>query len=171
MFMIPENAKIIDDDMIESTAEPENELEKLRELVVNYEDQYLRSRAEFHNYQKRIKQDREQESKYGHAVMAFNLLPVLDNLKRAVAASKEDDAINQGIKMVLSQFTDTLKKHGVVQIEAEGKPFNAVFHQAIMQQSSDTEPNTVIRVMEEGFMIHDRLLRPAKVIVSKKEKE
>lgn len=162
MFMIPENAKIID--VTEST----NELEKLRELVVNYEDQYLRSRAEFHNYQKRIKQDREQESKYGHAPMAFSLLPVLDNLKRAVDASKEDDTINQGVKMVLSQLTDILKKHGVVQIEAEGKAFNAVYHQAIMQQPSDVEPNTVIKVVEEGFMIHDRLLRPAKVIVSKR---
>lgn len=160
--MIPENAKIID--VTEST----NELEKLRELVVNYEDQYLRSRAEFHNYQKRIKQDREQESKYGHAPMAFSLLPVLDNLKRAVDASKEDDTINQGVKMVLSQLTDILKKHGVVQIEAEGKAFNAVYHQAIMQQPSDVEPNTVIKVVEEGFMIHDRLLRPAKVIVSKR---
>lgn len=169
--MIPENAKIIDNDVINATNDTESELEKLRELVVNYEDQYLRSRAEFHNYQKRIKQDREQESKYGHAPMAFSLLPVIDNLKRAynaaINACKEDDAISQGVKMVLSQLTDILRKHGVVQIEADGKAFNAVYHQAVTQQISDIEPNIVIKVLEEGFMIHDRLLRPAKVIVSK----
>jgi molecular chaperone GrpE len=139
-------------------------------------DQYLdlaqRTRAEFDNYQKRNRQERDQERKYAYTPLVRDLLPVIDNLQRALdAARKSGDAgpLAQGVAMVESQFLELLKRNGIVSIEAEGKPFDPNLHQAVMQKPSDElEPNSVIQVLEHGFMNHDRVLRPSKVVVSTK---
>jgi molecular chaperone GrpE len=139
-------------------------------------DQYLdlaaRTRAEFENYQKRMQREREQERKYSFGPFAESLLPILDNLDRAVAAAKqagETGPLVQGVAMVQTQFIELLKRNGVTRIDAEGKPFDPNLHQAIMQTpKSDVEPNTIVQVIEQGFMNQDRVLRPAKVIVSTK---
>jgi molecular chaperone GrpE len=155
----------------ESSVNPE-ELESLRSKAAE-RDQYLelaqRTRAEFENYQKRARKDREEESRYRYAPLAFDLLPVLDNLERTLAAAEqagETGALVQGVRMVQSQFLDLLKRHGINRIEALGKLFDPNLHQAIMQQEGKT-PNTVLQVVEPGYMNQDRVLRPAKVIVSK----
>ena len=138
-------------------------------------DEYLdllqRTRADFANYQKRNQKEREQERRYQYGPLVLELLPALDNLERATAAAKqanEKGALVQGVAMVQSQLLDILKRHGIVPIEAEGKPFDPNLHQAVMQQPAKPgqAPNTVVQVLERGFMIHDRVLRPAKVIVS-----
>ncbi len=140
-------------------------------------DQYLdlaqRTRAEFENFQKRNRTEREAERKYAYTPLVRDLLPVIDNLERALTASQqagESGALAQGVAMVQSQFLDLLKRNGIVRIDAQNKPFDPNEHQAVMQQpSAEHVPNTVLQVLENGFMIHDRVLRPAKVIVSAKE--
>jgi molecular chaperone GrpE len=137
-------------------------------------DQFLsllqRTRADFENYQKRNQREREQERLYYHANFAMDLLPVLDNLERATAAAQqagEKGPLVQGVALVLNQLLDLLRRHGIKPIEAKAKPFDPNLHQAVMQQqSNDVPPNTVTQVLEQGFTIHDRVLRPAKVAVS-----
>jgi molecular chaperone GrpE len=129
-----------------------------------------RTRAEFENYQKRNQKEREQERRYWYTPLVLDLLPVFDNLDRTLAAAKqagETGALVQGVAMVQVQFLEMLKRHGIVRIDAEGKPFDPNVHQAVVQQPSpDHKPGTVLQVLEQGFMNHDRVLRPAKVMVS-----
>ena len=137
-------------------------------------DQFLvllqRTQADFENYQKRTQRERESERRYWHGAFALDLLPVIDNLDRAMTAAKqagESGPLVQGVGMVQTQLLDMLKRHGITPIDALGKPFDPNLHQAIMQQPSrEHPPQTVIRVLQQGFMIHDRVLRPAGVIVS-----
>ncbi len=148
------------------------DVEKVRKEREQYLDLALRTRAEFENYQKRMQREREQERKYAFGPWALELLPILDNLDRATKAAKqagEAGPLVQGVAMVQTQFLDLLKKHGITPIEAAGKPFDPNVHQAVMQNpAEDVPPNTILQVIEQGFMNQDRVLRPAKVIVSTK---
>ena len=153
-----------------------DELEKLKKLA-NERDQYLdlaaRTRAEFENYQKRMQRERELDRKYAFGPLAESLLPIYDNLDRAVTAAKQagdNGPLVQGVAMVVTQFLELLKRHGITRIDAEGKPFDPNLHQAVMQKpDGKVESNTVVQVIEHGFLNQDRVLRPAKVIVSAKE--
>lgn len=159
----------------EQTAEPD-ELTQLRAKAAE-RDQYLdllqRARADFDNYQKRNARDRDQERRYLAGAFVLDLLPVYDNLVRATAAAQkagETGPLVQGVKMVLAQFLDLLKRHGVTRIDALGKPFDPTLHEALTQQPVPGQPpNTVVHVEADGFMLHDRVLRPAKVVVSAAE--
>jgi molecular chaperone GrpE len=150
------------------------ELESLRKKAAE-RDQYLdllqRTRAEFENYQKRIQKDREQERRYLSGEVLSALLPVLDNLERAVAAAQqagEKGPLVEGVAMVQNQFLELFKRYGISRIDAQDKPFDPHLHQAVMQQEApDKPPNTVVQVLEQGYLNQDRVLRPAKVIVSK----
>lgn len=159
---------------IDAASVTADELEELRAKAAE-RDQYLdlaqRTRAEFENYQKRARKDREEEYRYRYTPLAFDLLPVIDNLERTLSAAEqggETGTLIQGVKMVQSQFLDLLKRHGITRIDALGKPFDPNLHQAIMQQESKGHPPAmVLQVVEPGYMNQDRVLRPAKVIVSK----
>jgi molecular chaperone GrpE len=137
-------------------------------------DQFLallqHTQADFENYQKRNQREREQERKYMHRALAVDLLPVIDNLERAQAAARqagEAGPLVQGVNMVLDQFISLLRRHGITRIEAQGQPFDPNLHQAVMKQPTpDQPPNSVVQVLEHGYMIHDRVLRPARVVVS-----
>jgi molecular chaperone GrpE len=163
------------DEVATTTTIANDELEKLQKSAAE-RDQYLdlaaRTRAEFENYQKRMQREREMERKYAFGPLAESLLPIYDNLDRAVAAAKQagdNGPLVQGVAMVLTQFIELLKRHGITKIDAEGKPFDPNLHQAVMQKpAGDVEPNTVVQVIEHGFLNQDRVLRPAKVIVSTK---
>jgi molecular chaperone GrpE len=148
----------------ERTAALEQERDEFRTLL-------QRTRADFENYQKRAQRDSVQERRYSHASLALDLLPILDNFERAVAAAKqagETGPLVQGVAMIQAQVLDVLKRHGITLIDAQGQPFDPNLHQAVMQQpSADQPPNTVLQILEQGFMIHDRVLRPAKVVVSR----
>ncbi len=130
----------------------------------------LRARADFENYQKRAQRDRDEERRYAEAPLALDLLPALDNLERATAAARQagdNGALVQGVLMVQAQLLDVLRRHGVTAIDAGGQPFDPNLHQAVMQQpAAGQAPNTVLQVLEQGFRVHDRVLRPARVIVS-----
>jgi molecular chaperone GrpE len=146
----------------ERTAAIEQERNEFRGLL-------QRTRADFENYQKRAQRDLEQERRYWHGQLALDLLPILDNFERAVAAAKqagETGPLVQGVAMIQAQVLDALKRHGITRIEAQGQPFDPNLHQAVMQQPAEQPPNTVLQVLEQGFMIHDRVLRPARVVVS-----
>lgn len=151
------------------------ELEKLKKQAAE-RDQYLdmlkRNQAEFENYQKRNQKEREQDRRYTLGSLVRDLLPVFDNLDRAIAAAQqvgEKGPLVEGVAMVQSQFIELLKRHGITRIEALGKPFDPNVHQAVMQKpTADAEPNTVLQVLEQGFMNQTQVLRPSKVIVSTK---
>jgi molecular chaperone GrpE len=154
-----------------------DDLEALRERTTVLEQErnefrtlLQRTRADFENYQKRAQRDLSQERRYWNTSLVLDLLPILDNFDRAVAAAKqagETGPLVQGVAMIQAQVLDVLKRHGITRIEALGQPFDPNLHQAVMQQPSmDQPPNTVLQILEQGFMIHDRVLRPAKVVVS-----
>jgi molecular chaperone GrpE len=154
------------------------DLETLRNRAATAEqerDQFLalvqQTRADFENYQKRVQRDMAQERRYAQKPLALDLLSCLDNLERATAAAKqagETGPLVQGVAMVHAQLLDTFRRHGITRIDALGQPFDPNLHQAVMQQpSAEHPPNTVVQVLEQGFMVHDRVLRPARVVVSK----
>jgi molecular chaperone GrpE len=144
----------------------EQERDQFRELA-------QRTQADFDNYQKRLQRDLQQERRFSQAPLARDLLPVLDNLERATAAARqagETGPLVEGVAMVLNQLLDLLRRHGITRIDALGQPFDPNLHQAVMQQPSPDQPaNTVLQVAEHGYLIHDRVLRPASVIVAKAE--
>jgi molecular chaperone GrpE len=129
-----------------------------------------RTQAEFENYQKRSQRDSAQVLRFAQAPLAFDILAALDNLDRAVAAAQqagETGPLVQGVAMVQSQLLDVFRRHSVTRLDAQGEPFDPNFHQAVMQQpSKEHPPGTVVQVLEHGYRIHDRVLRPARVIVS-----
>ncbi|GBD36798.1 Protein GrpE [bacterium HR36] len=143
------------------------DLEQLSRERDTFKELLLRTRADFENYQKRVAKEREQERRYACWPLALDLLPVLDNFQRALDAVQEDSPLRQGVVMIYQQLQEALRKHGIVPMDAEGKPFDPHLHQALLQQPSrDHPPNTVLKVVEAGFFYHDRVLRPARVIVS-----
>jgi molecular chaperone GrpE len=129
-----------------------------------------RTQAEFENYQKRSQRDNAQALRFAQMPLAFDILTALDNLDRAVAAAQqagETGPLVQGVAMVQSQLLDVFRRHGVTRLDAQGKPFDPNFHEAVMQQPSKDQPaGTVLQVLEQGYQLHDRVLRPARVIVS-----
>jgi molecular chaperone GrpE len=137
-------------------------------------DEYLnlvkQTRAEFENYQKRSARDLATERRFAQSPLAGDLLPALDNLDRALTAAEQagdKGALARGVALVQTQLLDVLRRHGVTRIDAQGKPFDSHQHEAVMQQpSAEVPPQTVLQVLEQGYLLHDRLLRPARVIVS-----
>jgi molecular chaperone GrpE len=150
--------------------QPADELEQLRGQAAEAQDRYLRSQAELENTRKRLRREMEDERRYAELSLLADLLPVIDNINRAVgAAEKNADAASllSGFKMVGQQLDRVLEKHHVKLIEAEGQPFDPAVHEAILQRPSENHPpGTVIGVGQPGYKLHDRVVRPAQVIVS-----
>ena len=153
------------------------EVESLRAQLKTAEqtrDEYLAlartSRADFESYQKRASRDLATERRYAQLPLAEDLLGAIDNLERAIAAAGQagdKGPLAQGVSLVVSQLLDVLRRHGVTRLEVLGQPFDPNLHQAVMQQpSEDHPPNTVLQVLASGYMMHERVLRPATVIVS-----
>jgi molecular chaperone GrpE len=143
------------------------DLEQLSRERDTFKELLLRTRADFENYQKRVAKEREQERRYALWPLALDLLPVLDNFQRALDSIHENSPWRQGVALIYQQLQQILRKHGIVPMEAEGQPFDPHLHQAVAQQpSADHPPNTVLKVLEAGYFYHDRVLRPARVIVS-----
>ena len=148
----------------------QDRLQAAEEERDKFKDLYQRARADFDNYQKRSQRDQAQERKFAHGNLALDLLPVIDNFDRATAAAQqagEKGPLVQGVAMVQAQLLDLLRRDGITPIDALGQPFDPNLHQAVMQQpSAEQPPGTVLEVLEKGFLIHDRVLRPARVVVS-----
>lgn len=147
-----------------------NETEDLQTKIDDLKDKLLRAIAESQNIQKRAEKEKADISKYSISGFAKDVLRIRDNLQLALFNSKEDtSAIIDGIKLTMSELDKILNNYGIKIIDSMGKPFDPHKHQAMIEiESKDQEPGIIVQVMQEGFMIHDRLLRPALVGVSKK---
>lgn len=132
-------------------------------------DRFLRERADLENYRKRVNREKEELLNYGTKSLIEEILPVVDNLERAIAHASEDGlgALVEGVRMTHGMLLSALKKFGVSPLEAAGAAFDPAFHQAMVQVPSDEHaPNTVIEELQKGYMLKERLLRPAMVTVS-----
>ena len=133
-------------------------------------DRELRCHAELDNYRKRASRELSEGLRYANMGLLRDLLPVLDNVERAIQATEQNadaNALLDGFKMVQQQIENVLKGHDCQQIEALHQPFNPHVHHAVMQQPSDEYPaNTVLMVTQNGYQLHDRVVRPSQVIVS-----
>jgi molecular chaperone GrpE len=162
----------------EGVKSADSELETLRQEIAakeqeakkNY-DRFLRQVAELENLKRRSAREREEVSRFANESLIKDLLSVVDNLERAVAHASgggNGKPIVEGVEMVLKGLLDVLAKHGVTQISAIGQPFDPAKHEAIAQvESATAEPNSVVEELHPGYMLRDRLLRPALVSVAK----
>ena len=147
-------------------------LEHLQEELVAARDASLRALAEAQNARRRAEQDVEKARKYALERFTGELLPVVDNLERALESTAEggDDikSIADGVDLTLKSLLDVLKRFNIEQIDPAGEPFDPQLHQAMsMVDNADVEPNTVLHVMQKGYSLSGRLIRPAMVLVSK----
>ncbi|WP_455222559.1 nucleotide exchange factor GrpE [Kaarinaea lacus] len=180
------DAKTAADSGSDTTAKPDTgdetvkeELAKLQEQLTQAEekaskhwDELLRAKADLENTRRRLQRDVENAHKYAVEKFIQDLLPVIDSLEMGINAAKEVDAdihkVKEGNELTLKMFNDCANKFGVEAIDPKGKPFNPEYHQAMsMQESSEQEPNTVLAVMQKGYLLNGRLVRPAMVIVAK----
>ncbi|MBC5638789.1 nucleotide exchange factor GrpE [Ornithinibacillus sp. BX22] len=149
--------------------ELEAELAKVQQEKEELYQRLLRTQAEFDNYKKRSIKEREAERKYKAQDLVTELLPAIDNFERALQVETTDANKNllDGISMVYRQLVDALKSQGVEPIEAIGKEFDPNIHQAVMQvEEEGFEPNTVVEELQKGYMMKDRVIRPAMVKVN-----
>jgi molecular chaperone GrpE len=151
----------------------DNEIQTLIGQLDEMKDKYLRSLAEIENMKKRFQRDRENIHKYGNESLLSDMLRVYDSIDKSVQVAKdlhpEDTNFIGGLEMVEKLFIETLKRHHVEPIDAKkGTPFNPNYHEAMLQRVDDdiTMPDIVVDEFEKGFMLYDRVLRPAKVSVS-----
>ncbi len=148
------------------------ELEKALQQVEEQKDMALRSQAELQNIRRRAERDVEHAHKFGLEKMVQELLPVVDNLERALEVSGDDNefvkALREGVELTLGMFVKALSQFKVEAVSPEGEPFDPALHQAVsMVEQDQMEPNTVVSVMQKGYTLHGRIVRPAMVVVSK----
>ncbi|ALA58888.1 Protein GrpE [Nitrospira moscoviensis] len=133
-------------------------------------DKYMRLAAEFENYKRLSQRDQREQVRYGNEQLVKELLPVVDNLERAIKAARDSTgsgALVQGVELTLKQLTGTLSKFGVQTIDSVGQPFDPAAHQAVTQIASDTVPaQHVAEEYQRGYRLHDRTIRAAMVAVS-----
>ena len=132
-------------------------------------DRFVRERADLENYRKRANREKEELLNYGNKSLIEEILPIVDNLERALAHADEDgqSAVVEGIRMTHVMLVTALKKFGVTPIESVGTPFDPAFHQAMAQVPTDEQaPNTVVEEFQKGYLLKERLLRPAMVTVA-----
>jgi molecular chaperone GrpE len=145
-------------------------VEQLRAELHQCKDQSLRCQAELENYRKRAARELDEHRRYANIGLIRDLLPVLDNVERAICAaekSTDGSGLLDGVKLVAQQLQGVLERHQCVKIEALGAPFDPHLHHAILQQPSEEHPaNTIIMVTQDGYKLHDRVVRPSQVIVS-----
>lgn len=133
-------------------------------------DKYLRERADLENYRKRVQKEKEELLKYGNESLLLEVLPVLDSMEQALAHAAEDNksAVIEGVRMTMNMLASVLKKFGANPVEVgRGSAFDPALHQAMSQvETADVPPNSVVDVFQKGYMLNERLLRPAMVSVA-----
>ncbi|MDZ7668960.1 MAG: nucleotide exchange factor GrpE [Gammaproteobacteria bacterium] len=161
----PENAGEDTPDVLRSR------LEELEQKVESYRDQALRAQAEAENTRRRASRDVEHAHKFALEKFTAELLPVIDSLEKAVEAASDSEsagAIAEGVELSLKLFLSVLEKHGIEQIDPAGEPFDPQVHEAMtMVPSHHAEPNSVVEVMQRGYLLNGRLVRAAKVVVAR----
>ena len=155
------------------TSEKEPGANELAVQLEKEKERVLRLSAELENYKKRMEKELQQFKKYANESLLKQLLTVIDNLERAIGSAenetgKESSALLEGIKMTHDEILKLLKNFSVEPVKAEGEPFDPTYHQAVTQEETDEHPeNTVVRELQKGYIMNDRLIRPSMVVVSK----
>ena len=175
-----DEASVADEQDAPEGEQPADEINRLQEQLEAAEaaagmarDELLRVQAEMQNLRRRTEQDIEKAHKFGQEKFSTELLAVMDNLERSAAAAEasEDEAvqaIKEGVELTLKGFMDCFKRFNIEAVDPLGEPFDPQLHQAMsIQESPDAEPNSVIAVMQKGYTLHGRVIRPAMVMVSK----
>ena len=164
------------DSSVADDSEGAREVDQLAQLeaeIEKYKDVALRAEAEMQNLRRRAERDVRNAHKFGAERLLQNLLPVLDSLEKAIETSEaagqaEDDPQLEGIKLCSKLFIDVLTKEGIEALDPQGEPFDPNLHEALsMIENPDLEPNSVMTVIQKGYRLNERLVRPAKVMVSK----
>ena len=172
--------KPVGDDQPEPKAEPGSpgsEVDALEAKVKEYQEQMLRSQAEMQNVRRRSEIDVEKAHKFALEKFVKELLPVADSLEKAVESTEGHESagevvanIREGVEMTLSLFMNSLSKFNVKQLNPVGEPFDPQQHEAMsMVPAPDAEPNSVVAVVQKGYTLNDRLVRPAMVVIAKAE--
>lgn len=134
---------------------------------LEYKDRYMRTLADFENFRKRSEREKTEFYKYALAGLLRDLLPVLDNFDRALDHAGDGDDFHRGVLLIYKQLYDILTKHGLKPIEQSGVPFDPKIHEAVVSEEDPSVPShTVIAILQKGYFLHDRLLRPAMVKVA-----
>jgi molecular chaperone GrpE len=160
-------------DPLDPFKEMEEKVESLEKEAKETHDRLLRVSAEFENYKKRAAREMNDFRKFANESFVKAMLPVIDNLDRAIESSNNekhtDSSMIEGVNMTLKEILKVLEQFGVKRFDSLGDTFDPVLHQAVMQEETDRHAeNSVVKELQKGYMIHDRLLRPAMVVVSKK---
>ncbi|MGL5978295.1 MAG: nucleotide exchange factor GrpE [Erysipelotrichaceae bacterium] len=161
-----------DEQIVELSVEEQlqNRIEELENELSVTKNAYFKAYADTENLKKRLQNDADTARKYRIQGFAQEILPVIDNLERALQNLPEDETIANyfaGFKMIYDQLMNALKNEGVVEIEALNQPFDPNFHQSLMQEATEgVEANTVVEVFQKGYKLKDRILRPALVKIS-----
>ena len=159
-----------------SKKDSKDQIKELNTQLESEKDRVLRLSAEFENYKKRKQRELDDFKKFANETVFKNLLSVVDNLERAISSAEDgsdEGGLLEGVKLTHKEILKLFETFNVKPVEAENQPFDPNFHQAVTQEETDEFPdNTVTTVLQKGYLLHDRLIRPAMVVVSKKvEKE
>lgn len=155
-----------------SKAELIEKVNEVQESADKNFDRYLRSQAELENIKKRFQKEKAELCKFSNESLIRQLLSVVDNLEKAIAHSENEeslDALKQGVQLTLKGLLDILKSSGLESVQSLNEPFDPNFHEAVSEQEDDSvKPGTVIQELQSGYLLNDRLIRPAMVVVSKR---
>ncbi|PTQ84734.1 molecular chaperone GrpE [Trichococcus patagoniensis] len=171
--LVDQEQATVDTTVVEGqeTATEASEVETLKATLSETEDRLLRLQAELANIQKRNAKERQDAAKYRSQSLAQELLPVMDSLERALEIEVEDEKslnLKKGLEMVMNLFTEAFAKEGISPIDPINQPFDPNFHQSIqvLPAAEGQEPDTVVAVVQKGYNLKERVLRPAMVVVS-----
>lgn len=155
----------------DATPDPEEALAAAQATANENRELYLRALADLENYRKRAQRDREDAVKFANDSLLREFIPVIDNLERALEHAgdgAEQKVLREGVEMTLLQFRKVLESAGVTEVAAAGSAFDPNFHQAMGQVETDEQPaNTVVQVLQKGYLLRERLLRPAMVMIAR----
>ncbi|OFI47527.1 nucleotide exchange factor GrpE [Floricoccus penangensis] len=164
-----ENEEVVpqEDVQVEEVVNEPTELELAQEKADDFEDKYLRMAAEMQNIQRRSNEERQTLQRYRSQDLAKKILPSIDNLERALAIDEMDESVRKGIEMVQESLSRALAEEGVEEISSEGT-FDPNFHMAVQTVPADDEhpAETIVQVLQKGYKLHERVLRPSMVVVA-----
>lgn len=159
-----------EDNAPEAEKTEEKTEEKAEEKADDGNEKYVRLMAEFQNYKKRVAKEKNDIREYANEKLVMELLPVLDNFERALAASAEDDPAGyaKGMELIFTQMVTELQKSGLTEVEAEGQDFDPTKHNAVMtEENEELESGKVSKVLQKGYALNDKVIRPSMVAVTK----
>jgi molecular chaperone GrpE len=165
------NEEVINED--QKVARLEEELSFARDEVKELTDKYLRSLADLDNQRKRMVKEKEETQKYANERLILEILPVMDNFERAIEAGENSDSAKKlldGVRLIFRQLSEVLEKEGVKSFDSLGEKFDPYKHEAFLAiESKEHEPSTILEEVEKGYLLKDKVIRPAKVTVSKQD--